>query len=346
MWNVSSKPDNSLTERLRGDPLEREKMRDQINGLLNINKEAGFTSNDVVAKLRGILRMRRIGHTGTLDPDAAGVLVVCLGNATKAVSLLTEHDKEYIAVCRLGIRTDTQDISGRVLEERPVNVTKKALADALMRFTGDYDQLPPMYSALKVNGRKLYELAREGREVERTPRRIHIERITLLDDSFLAEKGLFTMEVRCSKGTYIRTLCNDIGESLGCGGTMASLVRTAVGSFRLEEAKTLREIEEARNDGDMEKLILPTQQIFRDLDILTVRDSVRKQLENGNPFRLSDILDQSGPDTEGISDEPVEHTEGTRVRVQDTEGNFYGIYIYDERRCLYRVERFFYGTAS
>ena len=316
-----------------------------MNGLLNINKEAGYTSNDVVAKLRGILKTRRIGHTGTLDPDAVGVLVVCVGNATRAVSLLTDHDKEYIAVCRLGVTTDTQDLSGNIISEKPVGVDRRMLLDTLSRFTGDYDQLPPMYSAVKVGGKRLYELARKGVEVERTPRRIHIDRITLLDDSMLSE-GLFTMEVRCSKGTYIRTLCNDIGESLSCGGAMASLTRTAVGSFRLEDARTLSEIEALRDSGELDSVLLPTQDIFRDLDVLTIKDSVRKYVINGNPFTEKDILDLSPSDTLQLSDSPVEQTDGMRVRVTDTDGTFYGIYMYDARLKKYRVEKFFYSDAD
>lgn len=317
----------------------------EINGLLNINKEAGFTSNDVVAKLRGILKTRRVGHTGTLDPDAVGVLVVCVGNATRAVSLLTDHDKEYIAVCRLGITTDTQDLSGEVIREVPADVTRERLREALSRFTGDYDQIPPMYSAIKVQGKRLYELAREGKEVERAPRRIHIDRITLLDDSAL-EDGFFTMEVRCSKGTYIRTLCNDIGEYLGCGGAMASLIRTAVGSFRLEDSRTLSEIEGLRDAGELGKALLPTQDIFRDLDVLTIKDEVIRFVANGNPFTTEDILDLSPADREGLSDLPVENADGMRVRVKDTAGTFYGVYKYDARLKKYRVEKFFYSNAD
>ena len=198
-------------------------MANRYNGLINIYKEPGFTSNDVVAKLRGILKQKKIGHTGTLDPDAVGVLVVCLGTGTKLVEMLTDHDKEYIAECRLGVRTDTQDMSGKILEESEVNVSRQELREAVSAFVGDYDQIPPMFSAIKQNGKKLYELAREGIEVERKPRRIHIDAITILDDKKLESDHVFTMEIKCSKGTYIRTLCNDIGERLGCGAAMQSL---------------------------------------------------------------------------------------------------------------------------
>ncbi len=174
-------------------------MSNKYNGLINIYKEPGFTSNDVVAKMRGILHQKKIGHTGTLDPDAVGVLVVCLGTGTKLVEMLTDHDKEYIAVCRLGVTTDTQDMSGQVLEEAEVNVTRQQLHDAVRAFVGDYEQIPPMYSAIKQNGKKLYELAREGIEVERKPRKVNIGAITILDDSHLESDHLFTMEVKCSK---------------------------------------------------------------------------------------------------------------------------------------------------
>ena len=181
-------------------------MQNRYNGLINIYKEQGFTSNDVVAKLRGILKQKKIGHTGTLDPDAVGVLVVCLGTGTKLVEMLTDHDKEYIAVCRLGVTTDTQDMSGQILETNEVNVTREELCEAVRAFVGDYDQVPPMFSAIKQNGKKLYELAREGIEVERKARKIHIDAITILDDSLLSSDHIFTMEIKCSKGTYIRTL--------------------------------------------------------------------------------------------------------------------------------------------
>ena len=190
-----------------------------MNGVINVYKEAGFTSHDVVAKLRGIVKQKKIGHTGTLDPDAEGVLPVCLGNATKLCGLLTEKEKTYRAVLLLGQTTDTQDTSGRVLTEAPVAATGEQVREAIMSFLGDYDQVPPMYSALKVNGKKLYELAREGKEVERQARRVRILDMEI-HEIRLPE---VTFTVTCSSGTYIRTLCQDIGEKLGCGGCMKSL---------------------------------------------------------------------------------------------------------------------------
>ena len=203
-----------------------------INGIMNIYKEAGYTSHDVVAKLRGIVKQKKIGHTGTLDPDAVGVLPVCFGSATKLCDLLTDKSKEYEAVMRLGVTTDTQDMSGAVVAQSPVDADASAVEQVIMGFVGGYDQIPPMYSALKVNGKKLYELAREGREVERQPRHVDIAFIRILDINLPEVRFL----VGCSKGTYIRTLCADIGSRLGCGAAMAALKRTRVGNFRIEDA--------------------------------------------------------------------------------------------------------------
>ena len=200
-----------------------------IHGIINVYKEKGFTSHDVVAKLRGIVGQKKIGHTGTLDPDATGVLPVCLGKATKLCDLLTDKNKTYEAVLLLGKTTDTQDITGEVLEEKSTEaLTEEKVREAIEGFIGDYEQIPPMYSALKVNGKKLYELAREGKVIERKARPVKILDIQILEIDFPKVR----MEVSCSKGTYIRTLCHDIGEKLGCGGCMESLIRTRVSTFR------------------------------------------------------------------------------------------------------------------
>ncbi len=218
------------------------------NGVLNVYKEAGFTSHDVVAKLRGICGQKKIGHTGTLDPDAVGVLPVCLGNATKLCDLLAGETKEYEAVLLLGKVTDTQDLSGTVLEEHEVTVDEKEAEAAVLSFLGTYEQIPPMYSALKVNGKKLYELAEAGKEVERQARPVQIFSISILD----TELPEITFRVECSKGTYIRTLCHDIGQKLGCGGAMRSLKRTRVGRFSVEEARTLSELEHLAKEDRLE----------------------------------------------------------------------------------------------
>lgn len=314
----------------------------KYNGLINIYKEPGFTSNDVVAKLRGILKQKKIGHTGTLDPDAVGVLVVCLGTGTKLVEMLTDHDKEYIAVCRLGVTTDTQDMSGNILDEQPVNITKEELHEAVQAFVGDYDQIPPMYSAIKQDGKKLYELAREGIEVERKARKIHIGAITVLDDSHLESDHIFTMEVKCSKGTYIRTLCHDIGQRLGCGAAMQHLTRTRVGAFNLETAVTLSQVEQMRDADTLSEIIQSPEYIFRDLDKIHVKDSARVLLENGNSFRKDNILNE---DPNGVNDKEFEKemfTDGNMIRVYAEDETFFGIYKYDERTRMFKVDKFFF----
>ncbi|MDE5932478.1 MAG: tRNA pseudouridine(55) synthase TruB, partial [Lachnospiraceae bacterium] len=210
------------------------------HGIINIYKEAGYTSHDVVAKLRRILGQKKIGHTGTLDPDAVGVLPVCLGVGTRLCDMLTEENKEYVAEPRFGVTTDTQDMSGAILSRQEVTVTEEQAMEIAGSFLGDYEQVPPMYSALKMNGRKLYELAREGLEVERKARRVRIEALEILH----MELPVVRMRVVCSKGTYIRTLCDDIGKKAGCGAAMESLKRTRVGNFRIENALSLSEVEE------------------------------------------------------------------------------------------------------
>ena len=209
------------------------------HGVINVYKEAGFTSHDVVARLRGICKQKKIGHTGTLDPDAVGVLPVCLGNATRLCDMLTDRTKEYVASFRLGIVTDTQDLSGKVLESHTPDMDPQSVRQAVSSFVGDQLQIPPMYSALKVDGKRLYELAREGKTVERKARQITIYELELLKE----EHPDYTMRVCCSKGTYIRTLCHDIGQKLGCGGVMTHLLRSRVGEFRAEDAYRLSEIQ-------------------------------------------------------------------------------------------------------
>ncbi len=317
-------------------------MANRYNGLINIYKEQGFTSNDVVAKLRGILHQKKIGHTGTLDPDAVGVLVVCLGTGTKLVEMLTDHDKEYIAVCRLGVTTDTQDMSGNVLETRDVNVSRQELHDTVKAFVGDVEQIPPMYSAIKQNGKKLYELAREGIEVERKPRKIHIDAITILDDSMLETEHIFTMEIKCSKGTYIRTLCHDIGLSLGCGAAMQHLTRTRVGAFSLDTAIPLSKVEELRDTDALDDIIKSPEYIFRDLDRIHVKDSAKKLLVNGNSFRRDNILNE---DPEGVNDTEYSDEmfkDGNSFRVYSEDETFFGIYTYNARTKLFNVDKFFY----
>ncbi len=286
------------------------------NGIMNVYKEAGFTSHDVVAKLRGICKQKKIGHTGTLDPDAVGVLPVCFGSGTKLCDMLTDWDKEYIATLRLGVVTDTQDLSGQVLfqaEEEPLGqLAQEQVRESILSFLGDYEQVPPMYSALKVNGKKLYELARAGKEVERKPRSVQIRELEIL------EMCLPTVRFRvvCSKGTYIRTLCHDIGEKLGCGGVMASLTRSRVGIFGIEEALRLSEIETLRDEDKISDVIVPPDAVFGDCREVEVTSEVRRLLENGNKIPAEALTDCAL------------FQDRERLRMYDGTGRFYGIYEY------------------
>lgn len=258
-----------------------------INGVINVYKEKGFTSHDVVAKLRGIVKQKKIGHTGTLDPDATGVLPVCLGNATKLCDMLTDKSKEYVTTMRLGFSTDTQDISGEVLKQSEVRATEDEVKNAVLSFVGEYEQIPPMYSALKVNGKKLYELARAGIEVERKARKIEIISIEILD----MKLPDVTMKVHCSKGTYIRTLCHDIGLKLGCFATMVSLERTRVAGFTTENARKLSEIEHYVKDGKLDNILTKTEEMF-ELMSVRVAPPYEKLLWNGNPIYLNQIVER------------------------------------------------------
>ena len=245
------------------------------NGIIVIDKPQGWTSMDICAKLRGMYREKRIGHAGTLDPMATGVLPVFIGRATRAVEFADKGDKEYVAGLKLGIVTNTQDTSGEVLESHPVNVTPEQLEDALAKFRGDIEQIPPMYSAIKVNGKKLYELARKGKEVERKPRPVTIHALTLEEQIAPDE---FVIRVRCSKGTYVRTLCHDIGQALGCGGTMSSLRRTMAAGFTLEQAVSLDTVQ---NSEDRISLLLKVDAYFSEYPAITVAGSAEKKLRNG-----------------------------------------------------------------
>lgn len=247
------------------------------DGILIIDKPTGWTSMDVCAKLRGILREKRIGHAGTLDPMATGVLPVFVGRATKAVQFAENGRKEYHAVLKLGTVTDTQDTTGAVLEAHPVTVGADEVRAALEHFTGELLQLPPMYSALKVNGQKLYDLARQGKTVERKPRAITVYELELLEQSAPDE---FALRVVCSKGTYIRTLCHDLGEYLGCGGCMAALRRTRSGGFSVENARRIGELTRADRDT-----LLPADTLFSAAASLTLTAAQEKRCRCGNPFR-------------------------------------------------------------
>ena len=249
-----------------------------MNGIINVYKEKGFTSFDVVAKLRGILKQKKIGHTGTLDPDAVGVLPVCLGNATKLCDMLTDKKKEYIATFVLGKTTDTQDIWGEVLTQTQVTCTEEEVRETVASFVGTYEQLPPMYSAIKVDGKRLYELARQGKEVERKTRPVTMYEIEILN----MDLPHVSVRVLCSKGTYIRTLCHDIGQKLGCGATMTSLERTMSGQFAKESACTLDEIVAIRDRGELDSILIPVDSVFSDLPAMIMTDELEKKILNGN----------------------------------------------------------------
>ena len=286
-----------------------------ISGIVNVYKEKGFTSHDVVAKLRGILHQKKIGHTGTLDPDAVGVLPVCLGRATKLCDMLTDQTKTYETVLLLGQVTDTQDISGMILEESKVTVNPQEVIEAILKYLGDYDQIPPMYSALKVGGKKLYQLAREGIGVERKPRRVQILDIQILK----MDLPRVTMSVTCSKGTYIRTLCHDIGADLGCGGCMESLIRTQVGNFSIENSLTLKEIEEKVIKDTFLNDIMSIPDMFTHLPKVVVKRKYHKLIYNGNPFYVEHCIDET------------EHAcQDGQVRVYDEDETFIGIFKRDD----------------
>ncbi len=307
-----------------------------MNGVINVYKEAGMTSFDVVARLRKILNTRKIGHTGTLDPDAVGVLPVCVGNATKLCDMLTDETKEYVALLRLGISTDTQDTTGKVLTKDTEvldSLSDKEIHDAIMSFAGSIEQVPPMYSALKVNGKKLYELAREGIEVERKARKITIEEIEILD--IPEPNKVIRIRVVCSKGTYIRTLCHDIGKKLGCGGCMQHLERTRVGRFTLEDAYTLDEINTIMEEGGLSSIMIPVDVIFDRYPAVYVLSDGMKLLKNGNKIPPELMREYDADKANGG------FTPGGNYRVYGDDGSFYGIFDYHSvRKCFAPVKIF------
>ena len=295
------------------------------SGIINVYKENGFTSFDVGAKLRGILRTKKIGHTGTLDPDAEGVLPVCIGRATKVCDILTDKDKVYEAVMLLGVETDTQDTSGEVLKELPVTVSEECVKEAILSFVGDYAQVPPMYSALKVNGKKLYELAREGKTVERKARNVQIFSIEILEMNLPRVR----MSVHCSKGTYIRTLCHDIGAMLGCGGCMEKLLRTKVGVFELQDTLKLAEIDELAKAGAVEEKIISVDELFEDYTKVWTTPEFDVVGHNGNRVKKRMLQEKLPANTE-------------RLRVYDSKSELFGIYEFSKERGDFKPVKMFY----
>ena len=254
-----------------------------MNGIILIDKPQDWTSHDVVAKLRGILHERRIGHSGTLDPLATGLLVVFVGRATRAVEFAEADSKEYIAGLRLGLSTDTQDISGNVIAECSDLPDEGAVRRAVNSFIGDIEQIPPMYSAINIGGKKLYELARKGQSVERAPRKITVSSIEIIG----REGGDYLLKIACSKGTYVRTLCNDIGASLGCGACMSNLRRISAGAFSVESAHSIDEVENTANEGQLVDIMLPVDTLFSAWPELKVSESAAKRLKTGNIIKIS-----------------------------------------------------------
>lgn len=259
-----------------------------MNGIINVYKPSGMTSHDVVSRLRKLLNIKKIGHTGTLDPDAVGVLPMCIGRATKTADMLTAADKQYIAEVTLGCETDTQDKSGTVINSAQVNVSEADIQRILKNFEGNITQVPPMYSAIKVNGQKLCDLAREGKEVERKPRNITIYKIEPLEFDLINNR--FTIRVDCSKGTYIRTLCTDIGRRLGCYAHMSTLERTRSGRFDKQSSYTLEKIEKMINDNDL-SFLTPIDKVFSEFDELIISERKSKLMQNGMQISVYGIND-------------------------------------------------------
>ena len=300
-----------------------------MDGIINIYKERGYTSHDVVARLRGILRTKKIGHTGTLDPMAEGVLPVCVGAATKLCELLSDHDKVYEAGMILGETYDTLDITGVIQEKREVMSTESDIREAVLSFVGGYDQTPPMYSAKKIGGKKLYDLARSGNTVARKPVFVNIYSIDVLSIDVPHVKLL----VHCGKGTYIRSLIDDIGTRLGCGAAMESLKRTKVGDFPVEESYRLSEVESAMDTDKISSVIKPIETVFDDLESFHADDVLSKLVRNGN------VLDgKKVREAIGFTGKPVQ---GTRIKVYDCEGNLSGVYEYKISDDIFKPYKMF-----
>lgn len=287
-----------------------------MNGILLIDKPSGWTSSDVVAKLRGMLHERRIGHSGTLDPMATGLLVVFVGRATRAVEFAEAQEKQYLAGLRLGLVTDTQDTTGNRIGGEFRQISDEELERVLSHFRGEIQQIPPMYSAIKVGGKKLYEIARRGGEVERKPRTVTISELELLG----REGDDFSLRVNCSKGTYVRTLCHDVGQALGCGGCMSSLRRTRAGSFSLADAYTLEEVQSAADQRRAETLFLPIDTLFSAYPAICIGEKEETRIRNGNPV--------SGSGEDGV------------YRLYGSEGDFLAL-ARQENRELKTIKSFF-----
>ena len=304
------------------------------NGIINVYKDAGYTSHDVVAKLRGIFGQRKIGHTGTLDPAATGVLPVCLGQGTKLVDMITDRSKTYEARVLLGVTTDTEDTTGTQTEKKELageffdgneqQIAQKINA-VLEKFVGGYDQIPPMFSAIKINGQKLYNLARKGEEIERPPRHCKIIDITITK----IDLPRVSFHVTCSKGTYVRTLCYDIGKDLGVGACMEKCTRTRVERFDIKDSISLSQIEEIRDQGVLEQYITPVDEILDMYSKCMVSEEAEKLLYNGNIFTSRNTLLK------------MNHQDGQTVRVYTHDGKFIGLYMYIAEKQIYKPIKIF-----
>lgn len=288
----------------------------QLNGVINVRKEPGYTSHDVVAVLRGMLKASKVGHTGTLDPEATGVLPVCVGKATKVATMIMGSDKEYVAELLFGAETDTQDATGQVVKKFAYTYDADAVRAAVASFKGCYEQIPPMYSAVKVGGMKLYEMAREGLEVERKPRPVEIKEIEIVAEFSEGEGHGLRLRVVCSKGTYIRTLCEDIGKKLGYGAYMKSLVRTRSGPYKLEESVSLDEIRSMMQAGNSEGFLQDLSSLFADLPVKQVIPEEDIMLCNGNYLTYAS--------------EEIGRELGQIFRMQTSDGKLAGLYKVSE----------------
>ena len=298
-----------------------------LNGIINVYKEQGFTSFDVCALMRGIAGQKKVGHTGTLDPQAEGVLPICLGNATKLCDMLTDKTKEYVAEFVLGKKTDTLDIWGTVLEEREPVVSEDKLREAILSFEGGYEQLPPMYSAKKVDGKRLYDLARAGKEVARKPVFVDIYEIEILNMDY----PKVSIRVSCGKGTYIRSLCEDIGSKVGELACMTSLKRTRVAAFTADKALTLKDLQDLKDKDLLSTAVLPTDSAFPEYEALTVKKDFRKLIDNGNKLSLSMI------------DGKTNLKEGEIVRIYNDEKVFTGLYLFVKAENCLKPFKMFMG---
>ena len=307
------------------------------NGIINVYKEIGFTSRDAVSKLTGILRQRKIGHTGTLDPAAEGVLPMCIGKATKLCELLTDHRKQYIAEIKFGIATDTEDVTGEIIEETSFSndwyeekLTEDNLSKVISGFIGRQLQTPPMYSAKRVGGKRLYELAREGKVIERKPCEITIYSIEIKNIDVSRREA--TIVVDCSKGTYIRTLCKDIGNELGCKAAMKSLIRTKTGDFLLENSYKLDEIEKLVKENRVSEIIIPIEDVFKNLQRVDVSGYAGILLENGGIIKAAAVK----PDIEAL-----EPKNGEKFRMYNDEGEFKAVYSYNGDINAFKIDKMF-----